>query len=197
MSGIGGWAGFDRHGRLAVGIFSPPAGNPVAYFSRDNGSVIELSREELPSGIWPPPWRWRVAYDRNYTVFSDFAGSVASAERVFYAEPYRVVTSSNDSLLDDHPKAQDPGPVEAYHDDLGRAAAVADMLLALYGSGYRLYRFTVPRTGLTLKIGDEINVAWPRFGLAAGRNLVIVGIEDRIDLRDGGEPDRIEITAFG
>lgn len=197
MAGIGGWAGFNRQGKLSVGVFSAPAGNPVAYFDRDDGSIIDLSREPMPDGIWPPPWRWRVAYGRNYTVFTDFAGSVDNTTRVFYAEPYRLIEAADDDILDDYPLAKDPPPVEAYYLDLGQAEAEAERLLALYSSGYRLFRFTVPRTALTLKIGDEINVTWPRYGLEAGRNLRIVSVEDKIELGEGGAGISVEITAFG
>jgi hypothetical protein len=197
MMGIGGWGGFNRQGRFAIGVFTAPAGSPVAYFSRVGGDIVDLDWERLPAGIWPPPWRWRVAYQRNYTVFTDFSGAVPNAERVFYAEPYRLIEAANSDILADHISAKDPPPVEAYYTDLGRASDEADRLLALYSSGYKLYRFTVSRRALTLKIGDEINVTWPRFGLDAGKNLRIVSIEDKIDLRDGGDDIQVEITAFG
>ncbi|MBX3579925.1 MAG: hypothetical protein KF723_22205 [Rhizobiaceae bacterium] len=197
MSGIGGWAAFTRQGQFTLGVLSAPSGTPVARLARDEGDIIDMTRETMPDGIWPPPWRWRVAYRHNYTVFTDFAGSVPSAERLFYAEPYRLVEASNSVILDTHPSGKDTPPVEAFYDDLGRAQSEADRLLDLYTSGYRLHRATIGRRGLGLKLGEEITITFPRYGFDAGRDVVIVTIEDKVDLRDGGEVDQVEVTVFG
>lgn len=197
MAGIGGWAGFNRKGALSVGTFTAPTAPSVASFDRAEGDIIDLSIEPMPGGIWPPPWRWRVAYLRNYTVFNDFAASVATEEQLFYAEPYRLVEASDDGILADHPTALDVPPVEAYYADLGRANDEALRLLALHASGYRLYKMTLARYGLSLELGDVIRVRWPRYGLDAGKLLRIASIGDRIDISNGSGVEQIEIKAFG
>ena len=197
MAGIGGWAGFNRLGQLSVDVFTAPSGDPVATFDRAEGDIVDLTREPMPSGIWPPPWRWRVAYRRNYTVFTDFAASVPSAERLFYAEPYRLIEASDSGILTDHPSALDTPPVEAFYADLGRANDEAIRLLALHASGYRVYRMTLSRPALGLELGDPIRVRWPRYGLDAGKLLRVASIGDRIDISDGSGVEQIEITAFG
>lgn len=200
MAGIGGWAGFNRDGRVAIGILTAPSGDPVAYFSRDEGDIIDLNREKLPSGIWPPPWRWRVAWDRNWTTFDDFAGSVSIAFVSRYAQPYTLVTAEDTGILTDHPSAQDPAPVESFFQWSASdtyAEDEADRLLALYSAGYRLYRMTLGRRALTLDLGDAIFVTWPRFGLDAGKLLRVVEIVDDIALGEGSGVEKVEVVAFG
>lgn len=197
MSAIGGWGGFGRRGLFEVGIFTAPAGDPVAYFARDEGDIIDLSREKLPSGTWPPPWRVRVAYSRSETTFNDFAGAAAADVQLFFSQPYRLVEASDSGVLTDHPLAQDLPPIEAYFTTIAEAQNEADRVLALYTSGYRLYRMTLTRRALTLDIGDLIHVTFPRFGLDAGKLLRVAGIDDRIQIGDGSDVDQVEVTAFG
>lgn len=197
MAGIGGWHGFDRQGKLAFRTFTAPAGDPVAYFDRDQGDIIGLGREKLPAGIWPPPWRWRVAWKRNYTVFEDFAASVTDAVKIFYREPYRLADAEDAGVLVDHLEALDAPPVEAFFRSDTNAATEAARLLALYSAGYRLYRMTLTRRGLLLELGDVIHVTFPRFGLSGGKLMRVAAIEDRIQIGDGSEVDQVEIVAFG
>lgn len=202
MLAIGGFVGFNRRGLLDVGVFTAPAGDPVASFARDKGDILDLSRDGLPSGIWPPPWRWRVAYSRIWNTFNDFAGSVPTVDVSTYSQPYKLAIADDDGIRTDHPNARDMPPVEAFYIDapgFPGAQDEADRLLALYSAGYRLTRFTTGQRGLSpkIKIGAEINVTYPRFGLDAGKNLVIVSIEDKIEIRDGSGVPTVEIVAFG
>lgn len=200
MAGVGGWAGFNRDGKLSIGILTAPSGDPVASFARDEGDIIDLNREKLPSGVWPPPWRWRVAWDRRWTTFDDFAGVVSALLVSRFAQPYALVAAEDTGILVDHPSAQDPAPIEAYFQWSllqNYAEDEAERLLALYSSGYKLYRITLGRRALALNLGDLIFVTWPRFGLDAGKLLRVIAIDDRIDLADGSGVETIEVTGFG
>lgn len=205
MEGIrGGWAAFNRAGKLAVGSIGVFSGTTLTSLTsaplklsltRDGGDIIDLNREKLPSGVWPPPWRIRVAEDRNFTIFDDFAGSVPESLKIFYSQPYRLLGAEDAGVLEDYPAAQDPSPVEGYW--LDGAANEAAMMLALWNAGFKLYRMTVNRRALGLDLGDKINVTWPRFGLDAGKDMIVVGLEDRIDLSDGSAVDQVEVLAYG
>lgn len=197
MVTLGGWAGFNRAGQLTVGEFNAPAGDAVATFKRDEGDILDLRWEKLPSGIWPPPWRWRVACLPIETTFTDFAGAVDEAIKSYYAQPYRLVSAEDAGVLADHLGAQDPAPVEARYLFEADAQAEADRLLALYSAGYHLYRMTLTRRALTLDIGDAIHITFARFGLDGGKLLRVVAIDDRIEIGDGSEVDQVEITAYG
>ena len=194
MAGIGGWAGFNRRGQLELGIFAAPAGDAVAAFDRTD--IIELRRESLPEGVWPPPYRWRVAYHRNWETFNDWAASVPASIADLYTQPYLLSSASDDYLLANHPEAKDPPPVEAFFFLAADAETEAARLLALFSSGYRLYRLTLSRRGLLLGLGNVIDVTYPRWGFDAGKLGVVVAIDDRIELRDGSDVDQVEIVIF-
>jgi hypothetical protein len=203
VTGIGGWAGWGRDGKFSVGIVRSPSGSPLARFSHLDGGLIDVRREKLPDGIWPPPWRVRVSYEQVWTPFTDFAGSVTDTLRSFAAQPYRLATAESASALADNPRAQDWDVIEGWVDEfvttdsLAAAQAEANRLLALYNAGFHLYRVTGSRRWLQFNLGNEVNVTWPNYGLTAGRNVIIVSIEDKVDLRDGGDVDSVEALVFG
>lgn len=194
------WAGFNRRDLFTVGLVNGPTitvTEAVAYFNDDDGDIISLDQVSLPSGVWPPPWRWRVTYDQNYTVFNDFAGSVTDAIKAFYSQPYRLAEDSDPGDLTDHKRAQDPPPVEAHFTSPLTAGFMAGDLVSLYGNNRHLYRIVVDRRGLLCDVGKVIHVTHPRFGLSAGKAMLVVEIADKIDLRAGSGVEQVEITAFG
>jgi hypothetical protein len=195
---IGAWVGFDRKGILKAKILDAPAG--LAYnsiFNYDDGDLIDFNRDKMPTTVWPPPWRWRVANQRSFTTFEDFAGSVSPTIRSFYSQPYRLSEVSSAEILADHPLSIDPPPIESYYSVAADAQAEASRLLAMYSSGYQIYRFTTSRRGLHLEIGDTIMVTHPRFGFDEGGIVSVIEIADRIDLSLGSGVDQVDITVFG
>ena len=68
MRGIGGWGGHKLDGTFEVRIFSAPTGTPLARFNRGDMLGGDIKREPLPSAYQPPRYRWRVPYERNWTV---------------------------------------------------------------------------------------------------------------------------------
>lgn len=188
--GIGGWAGFSRQGLFQIGIVSAPEGTPVV--SLDRVDIVDIERLELPSGIWPPPWRRRVRYARNWTTqTTDLAGIVTADRRAWLAEGYRTAEAAAPSVASDHPLAQDPDPVESYFADEADAQAEAARLLALYRVPRSLYRISLAQALLDRDIGEVISVTFPRWDLTGGRLLAVVEIKI-----DAGA-NTTEILGFG
>lgn len=91
-----------------------------------------------------------------------------------------------------HPRAQDPAPVEGYFRDEADAKAEADRRLALFGSETRsLYRIVIKAHPFIHEIGETIRVIYPRWDLAAGRDLVIVALTEDTD------DNHVELRAWG
>lgn len=195
MGGIGGWAGFTPAGLLEVRRFDAPVAIAAAYYTKQD--LVDIARLALPEGIDPPPWRFRVAYNRNWTVQTDLAGVVAETDpdRVAYlAQPYELAVSAEAdgmAIAADHPLAADPEPVEAFFATEAAALAEAGRLLDLYGSARSLYRFRVKHRQFAHEIGQVINLDYPRWGLDGGRYLRIVALTDDTD------DNYCEITGFG
>lgn len=194
MAGIGGYGGFRRNGSFEVGVFRAPVGIPTARYTRTD--IIEIERQKLPDGLSPPPWRYRVAWGRNWTVQTDVDGQsgVTAARVAFLAERYRLAASDATAgavVRQNHPLAQDPAPVESYFRDEADAAREANRRLALFGRTNSLYRIRLKAHPFVHEIGEEVHVTFPRWDLRAGRSLRIVALTEDTD------ENATEIIGFG
>lgn len=195
MGKIGGYGGFQREGKFEVKLFRAPSGVPSAHYSRID--IIDIKREKLPDGIYPPPYRYRVAWGRNYLVQTGaaVAGDVSTDRRAFLQQPYRLAASlaaDSAQIVSDYPQAQDPSSIEAYFRDEADASTEAQRLLDLYGkSSFSLYRIVLKSRPFVHRIGDLLNVVYPRWDLVDGRLLRVVAITERL------ETNEVEIMGFG
>lgn len=190
MGGIGGYAGFRRSGKLEVGIFQLATGiAPNASF--DVSDVIAIQRQALPTSLSPPPWRFQVAYQHNWTTQTDIAGSVGLTRTSFLAQADRFAQSSNANVLLDHPLAQDTTPVQSYFLNQADAQTEANRLLALYNGKAGIYRFTVGTLPFALDLDDVVNLTYPRWDLTLGRNLRVV------EMTDNAQANTVEVVGYG
>lgn len=190
MGGIGGWAGFRRSGKLELGIFKTPVGTtPNARF--DKVDVLSVQRQGLPSALSPPPYRFRCAYQHNWTVQSDVAGAVNATRKSFLAQQDRYSNSVNQTVLLDHPFAIDRNPIPSYFTAQVDAQTESDRLLELYSGSAALYRVTVGIQPFALDLGDIINLTYPRWDLTVGRNLRVV------EMTENAQDNTIELVAYG
>lgn len=194
--GIGGWCGFRRNGLFEIRrLIAPGSGVLVAEFSRVD--IATIKREPLPNSLTPPPWRYRVAWGRNWTVQSDLAGSVSATRKAFVGVEARLAEASAQSILTDHPFAQDPQPLQTYFRNQADAAAEALRLLNRDRVERAFYRCEVPRRGLYLNLGDECQVAYPRWDLSVGRSVVLVETNENIQAPRDGQVDTVGAVFYG
>ena len=196
MSGIGGWGGHRLDGTFQVKIFRAPAGDPAARFTRDDMMGGDIRREPLPEAYQPPRWRWRVAYGRCWTRQTDLAGAVTAARKAFVAEDYRLAEASSQTILTDHPFAQDREPVQSWFVDEADAAAEAVRLIELFKTTRAIYRMTLPRRALRRELGDVIHVTHNRFDLRQGRLMVVLEHAASVNFAADGV-DNVEVAAYG
>lgn len=198
MAGIGGWGGHRLDGTFEVRIFEAPSGNAVASFTRDDMLDPDIQKEALPDAYNPPPYRWRVPYQRNWTVqTTNIAGSVSSARRAFLAEPYRLAEASSVSIQTDHPFAPDRDPVASWFANLADAQAEADRLIDLFKVTRAIYAMRVPRRALRRDMGDIIDVTHPRHDLSFGRLMTVLETAIDIDFTAAGKIDSVQMRAYG
>jgi hypothetical protein len=190
MGAIGGWAGFRRSGLLDVGIVYGPSGRiPNAMFDRTD--IFEISRDPLPTSLSPPPYRQRCAYQHNWTVQTDIAGSVGATRTSFLAQADRYSESVNTNVLLNHPFAIDQTPVASYFLNQSDAQAESDRLLALFSKNAALYRFKVGYQPFALDLGDVVNVTYPRWDLTVGKNLQV------LEFTEDAQAGTIEMVGYG
>ena len=189
----GAWWGSDGRGLVEVGRLTLPRVTPD--YVLDQTIILETpERLDLPDSIAQPSWRRRVGWRRNWRVQGTADLPEAPVEpavpREFLSEQWRVATAVDTSLLADRLRAIDADIIEACFDAQGDAQALADHLLSLYGRPALALSVAVPPLlaegivdgGLTLRravrIGSTVRVTYPRYGLAAGRNMVLVGVSE-------------------
>lgn len=201
MHGIGGWGGFRREGLLEVRRVVAPTTSPLASISRKD--VLSISRDPPPSSYMPPPWRIRIAYERNWTVQTDLASSVTSDRKAYVGSQYRISEASADTIRADYPDAQDPDVRECYFALKADADAEALRLLNFARVERALYRVTLPRKALTYNLGDTNSLAYAndagqaRWDLGLGRNMVVVEVSPNILRPRKGQIDTVEVVLYG
>lgn len=174
MLGIGGYAGFRREGKFYVGRIDAPVGPPTKRFDKYSFDP-NPSKQKLPDGIWPPPWKWMIGYQKNWTVISNPAGAVSDDRRSFLAAEYRYSQASAPLVKVDHPFGKDPDPVPALFRDKADSDAEGARVLALYRTARGLYSFGVTdRDAALLNIGEQIFVTHTRGDLILGRYMLIM-----------------------
>lgn len=174
LAACGCFGGFNRLGLFSVGLVAEPDGIPAASF--DAVAIRAAERVPLPASVDPVAWRVQVGYQRNYTVQTDLAGSVTAARREFAAQPLRYAVAEDAGLQDQHRLARElvAGGLFALEAD---AETEADRLQALWGRRRKLYRLRCGPRALQRDIGDLLDVAYPRLGLAGGAFGRVLGHE--------------------
>ena len=171
---VGAHFGFDRAGRMTIGRVEAPAVTPVARFDASN--VLDLER----LAVARPVWRQSVEYRRYWQPLdaAAVAGAVGEESRADLAEPVRIEAAENPAVRTLHPLSEE-AVVTTLLTEASSAAAEASRLLSLFGSGRVAFRAVLKTEPFALELGQTVRLTYPRHGLAAGRNLVIVGmVED-------------------
>ncbi|KRE02603.1 hypothetical protein ASE61_15105 [Bosea sp. Root670] len=188
VAGIGGFSGFGRDGRFGVGRFDLPDGVPSGRYGRED--LLAIDRLRPPGALNPPPWRYRTAYARNWTVQTDLAGLVPAATVARLAAPWSVAQWDDRTILARHPLAQDAAVIESFFHHESDAFAEAERRLDLFGRPSSLYRFTAHGRPFQHEVGGVVHVTYPRWDLGAGRLLRIVAVSEDCDA------NTVEITGF-
>jgi len=173
LGGICGWWGPNQVNKIEVGRVDRPAAEPLWWI--DESDILDFNLLEPPATISPPVWRMRVGYQRNFTPqLTDIAVGVAQARRQFLANEYRYATSSDIALTVAHRRAQDVTR-PALFAQKADAAAEAERQRVLYAGGLQLARIRFKHQGFLVPLNSTGHVTYYRYGLAGGRNVVVVG----------------------
>lgn len=191
---LGAWYGFDQAGVLRCARVVAPTGTAVAEFGPSNIVTLEqvAASDEL-NGL--PTWKVSVLWKKFYTVQTDgdIAGSVTIARRGELAQEYRTTISTDSDTQSIYPNARELTRTTALTSEAD-AQAEASRLLSLFKIQRRTYTATVrweAELATTLDIGQTVSVTFPRFGLQAGKLLLITGLTLDLRLR------RAELSLWG
>lgn len=175
MGGIFAWWGAGRQGGITCGRLDAPSINSVATFS--DVEILDIARLELPEELNPLVWRMRIGFAPNYAVqTTDLAGVVTAERRQFLSQEYRITTASREQNKFDYLQARDPDPLISAISNQADAEMEVTRQLGLFGVRRQLYQFTTKLKAYRRQLGETITLQHSRYGLAAGRAAVIVGL---------------------
>lgn len=186
------WWGNLRGGAFTVRRMAAP-GSP-RYQIGVSDIVGDVELQGLPASVDPCNWRRRVGYARCRTPQSGTEidnAALLPARRDFVREAFRVTTVAAASRTSTNLTATDPPPVESAFDQENDAAGLAQNLLDLFAPGRKLYRVPIRLNGHDIDLDDTVRVTWPRHGLAAGKDLRVIGMDEDHAAR------RVTLLLFG
>ena len=166
-------------GTLSAFALRAPAGMPVISLSA--ATVISVTPRDLPSMLYPPPFRIRVGYQRAWAVQTSGLSPLATAARQsFVGTQWRVNGASSSTILSAYRRPNDPAVIGGGLLNGADATTAATDMLALWATRRRLYDVTIPvLTGLSLDLGNLISLTFPLDNLRGGALGVIVGAQLR------------------
>lgn len=190
---IGAWWGFDRLGKMRMARLEAPSGTPAAYLTASD--IIRIDRvASNDAGRGIPAWKVALNYKKFYSVQeNDLAGAVSITRRADLAKEYRTVEASDATVKTRHTLAT-PLEFDTLLIDATAAQTEATRRLTLY----KAERATITaRLGLdpsllsTIDLGAVVRLTLPRFGMSAGRDFRVIGLQP--DYRLGV----IDVTLWG
>jgi hypothetical protein len=187
LAGIGAFFSTTRLGAIRIDLFREPLLPELKEsFDSDGGNLVEVDRIALPSQLDPPPRRFRVMYEPNWTVMTDLFGQTTEddpgfAERLRREHGLSSTTDAQaEAVLVNYPDAPEPDPINAYFGAAADADTEAQRLYDLYTSGFQTYRFTIKNRLFVYRVGDVVEIIDSRLGLSSGRLLRIVSLTDDV-----------------
>jgi len=163
-----------RDGRLRVVLLRAITNEPVVA-SYDASQIIFLARRPLPSTVDPPPYRFKVGYNHNYTINSTISPLATATRQQFVRSADRYATWYDPAVLQAYRRPNDFQPMPGPLLTLNAAQDAANQLGALWGTPRRLYDVTLPRRMFGREIGDVVHITYPIEQLTGGQNARVVG----------------------
>src|SRR5471032_545781 len=175
----GEYVGFDRLGIFRMAQLHIPNGTPVALF--DSSNITDIDRvlnNDANKGI--PSYRVTTTYAKNYTVqTSGLATGITAARQNILgmpnqqqkAEDLTVITKNLSSPV----MKRDTCLVSA-SDALAEATRLLNIFKVLFNTFTVTIKLDAP-TIAALDLGAVVQITFNRFGMNAGKLLVVLGIE--------------------
>jgi hypothetical protein len=169
-----------RSGRLRVGTLALPADGEVRA-RLDINDIVDIGRSAQPDSINPPYWRVSATWGRNWSPMApeDISGQIIDTQPARYAfltGAGRIAFWEDPTVIIRHPAAQDVmiDSLFAYAAD---AVDLATRVGAIYSEARALVKVSTMLQGYLLEENDVVTLDHPRYDLAGGRSVVVVGIE--------------------
>lgn len=153
-----------------------PAEVPAVSFSTAN--IIQCEPRPMAPEISPPPYRFRCAYQHNYTVQQEagLLGAATDAHRQFVqtADRYAVYYDADTELA--YASGNDAPPFGGGLITEADAQEVVDRVGALFGTRRWLFDVTLPLLeGFWVEFGAIVDITYPVHAFQTGASAIVVG----------------------
>lgn len=174
MASVGGFATFDRVGRLSVGILAEPSDAPVATHTSADFAEDPIEVESIE-----PVYRWVLGYRRNHTVQqADALGAISADLRRDYSQAERLTAPAEASGV----RAMFPLALDRKASTLldveADANAERDRRLRRDKVARRLYSIDLLLSLFQPRLAETRRLEYHRLGLAAGKSGVVATIAE-------------------
>lgn len=179
------WWGGNRQGLVTIGRTLSPS---LAGYRFDTYNITgELQWNDLPASVAPAVWRVIPAYQPNWTVQrpADLLGATTAANVELYGKP----CLTGEPVTEPTRVTRDPTACDVTLQTLMSTAADAEFVAAevsdFFRSGRKLPGLPVKTVVHLMDLGDALTLYHPRYGLSGGRNMIVIGIQERCSTRSG------------
>lgn len=168
MANLNAYWGSNRAGQTAVGYLKAPADIAVTAIEFGPPDIIDIDRLSLPEGFQWPWAQLSVRFDKNWTLATTLAAIVNDpALSQEYKETFRLALAPVVGSLT-------PPALTTNLRFTAAGVALVQRMLALHGVKRFMYSVNVSLLAGLPGVGEKVRVVYPRFGLTAGKDLVVV-----------------------
>ncbi|MBS7789280.1 hypothetical protein KTR66_04705 [Roseococcus sp. SDR] len=206
---VGAWVGFDRLGKLRMRRLERPDGAPVVTFrmlrrgevaNATTADIIRLERVPLADqGRGVPTWQTTLRYARNWTPQrrNELTGAVTDARAAYLAEEWRSAVAKDEAVKVKHLGASDLtfDSLLISEADAEAEAARRQAMTSVRRDRLRLGTVLTSAQLAAVDLGSIVSVQVPRYGYAAGRLMVVIGLTMGVDGLD--RPDFVTLDLWG
>jgi hypothetical protein len=192
MGHCAAWWGAMPDGPIQVGRLTTPSAT-LYTLALDESDQIKLEILDPLNGTFPPRFRQRVGYQKNWTPQqdTDLAGAVTAARRQFLAEGYRLVKSEDLTVQTKFQLAVDPEPLPSLFYNSSDASTLAASLLSLYGAARQTVRVTLDLKGLGARLSSTVLLTHPRLNDGVPTPMLLM------DATIAADPRQTELVLWG
>lgn len=180
-------------GLLGAYRLADPSVDTPTYVVDEFAIDGEVQPLELPDTIGPTVWRRRIGYRINWTQMygTDIvpAPTITEARRKQLQDQFLTFSTGDASRLVKNMLAVDAPTMLSLFDNQSDASALAANLLDLYRPGRGLWSVPLNVSGYRVQLNSTILLKWPRYGLADGKLVKVVGVSYK--------GDTVTLTVFG
>lgn len=181
LRGLGAKLIPTRGSKLRIVTLRALSGSEAPAATIAASTALEVVPAELGAPLDPPPYRWRVGYQRRH---ADLGGSISpnitDGRRQFLQSAYRWGIWASGDVLAAWRRPSDPDPLETALLVKSDADVLAEGLGALWGVRRRLYSVPLPfSVAVSRELGEVVRLTYPLDDLRSGRSGIVVGEQQR------------------